>query len=281
MNHCSFISSQVRAMQEQERAEAYRCIDYLSYRTEMTEDHRRALCNWGFQVIAVFAGISRVTVVRAISYFDRYMGASDLGSREHELETIQLAFVASLLIALKMDSAIKVELEFFAHVVTRDAYREEDIRMMEMKVLQTLDWRLGGPDPHDFIDRFLQVIPELEAEHHAFINRFSKAIVEVSTPTYSIALQHPSVIAFSAICCGLEYLESIYEMDSLEIRGSLQSISGMNCNDPSQKSVIDSMVHVVRDIFSHDDPPSLDGQDETDSTSVSSEDSPTLIFHPL
>ena len=275
MNDRTFITSQVRVMQEQEQTEAYRCNDYLGYRTEFGPEDRQALCTWGYRMIKAFTGINRLTVVRAISYFDRYMSTSHQG-REQQVETIQLAFISSLIIALKIDSGLKVDLDFFALVVTRDAYGEEEIRRMELKILHALQWRLSGPSPHDFIERFLEMIPRMEARHIGFLHRFSKAVAEVAITRYSIALQYPSVIAFSAICCGLEYLESIDEIHSLRIRGSLQSISGLSCTDPFFKSVIESMVHIVLEIFSNDD---LPGQGGTDNSSVSSEDSPTSIFH--
>ena len=280
MNDRTFITSQVRVMQEQEQTEAYRCNDYLGYRTEFGPEDRQALCTWGYRMIKAFTGINRLTVVRAISYFDRYMSTSHQG-REQQVETIQLAFISALLIALKADSGFKVELDFFARVVTRDGYGEDEIRRMEMEILIALQWRLSGPAPHEFIDRFLEVIPGVEAGHIDFLHRFSTAVAEVAITRYSIALQYPSVIAFSAICCGLEYLESIYEIHSLRIRGSLQSISGLSCNDLSLKWVIESMVHIVLEIFSEDDLPSFAGQGGTDNSSVSSEDSPTSIFHVL
>jgi hypothetical protein len=273
MSVISNIVSQIRVMQEQERSEAYRCNDYLSYRSELGPADRQALCNWGFQTIAAFHGISRFTVVKAISYFDRYMCTSFQG-RSVELEAIQLAFVASLVIALKVDSGFNVEIDFVASVVTKDAYDEEEISRMEMEILQALGWRLSGPTPHDFIDRFLQVIPGIEPTHFDFLNRFSKAVAELATVRYSMALQCPSVISFAAICFGLEYLRSMVAIDTLAIQRSLQNVSGLNCEDPSLKSVVESMAHITFKI-PLDDLYSFAG---TDGSSVSSEDSPVSTF---
>ena len=276
MRNISDIISQIHVMQEQERAGVYRCTDYLSYRTDMTPDDRQALCNWGYQVIANVSGISSFTAVKAISYFDRYMGASP---ECRGLEIIQLAFITSLVIALKMDSGIKVELDFVARSVTKGTYDEEEIRWMEMNMLQALDWRLSGPAPHDFIDRFLEVIPGLEAMHHDFLERLSKAVAEVAITRYSVALQYPSVTAFSAICCALEYLGSIFAIDSLSIRHSLQHVSGISCNNSSQKLVIESMLHIMFDI-SRNDLSSTAGSAETDSIiSAWSEGSPVSISY--
>ena len=274
MRNITDIISQIRVMQEQERAEAYRCTNYLSYRTDMTPDDRLALCNWGYQVIANVSGISSFTAVKAISYFDRYMGASP---ECRGLEIIQLAFITSLVIALKVDSGFNVELDFVARSVTKGTYDEDEIRWMEIMILQALDWRLSGPAPHDFIDRFLGDIPGLEAMHHGFLDHISKTIAEVAMTRYSIALQYPSVIAFSAICCGLEYLNSIFAVDSLSIRQSLQHVSGINCNDSSLEVVIESMANIIFDI-SVNDLSSFGVRGETDNISDPSMDSPISIF---
>ena len=269
------ITSQILIMQQQEREQAYICIDYLSYRTDLCSANRQALCNWAYQRIAAFTGVNRLTVVKAISYFDRYMSTS---SEDRGLEAIQLAFVTSLVIALKVDAGFNVELDFFANVVLEDAYDKEEIERMEMKILRALGWRLSGPTPHDFIDRFLRVIPRMEAMHRAFLNRFSKAVVELAIVNYSIALRYPSVIAFGAICCSLEYLESIFAIDSITIERSLEIVSGLNCNDPSQQSAVETMVRIMLDI-PLDNISSFIGRGETDGMSASSQDSHTSIFH--
>lgn len=269
--------SQIRVMQQKERTEPYRCTDYLSHRTDLGPDGRQALCNWGFQTTAAFNGVGRMPAVRAISYFDRFMRIF-VGCRELALENIQLAFIASLVIALKFDAGFKVELDFIASVVTRGAYEEQEITTMEMMILQALDWRLSGPAPHDFIDIFLEVMPGLETDHHDFVNYLSKAIADVAVTRRSAVFQYPSEIAFGAICCALEYLNSICAIDSRAIRHSLQDVSGINCNSSSQKSIIESMFHIMLEIPLDDLLSRFARPIETDIISASSEDSPTSIF---
>ena len=245
MKDLEFINSQIRVMQEQEKAESYRIVNYLRFRTQLGSADRQALCNWGYQTIVACSGVNRFAVVKAISYFDRYMSSS---SQCRELEAIQLAFVASLVIALKVDEGFNVELDFVASVITKDAYSEEEISRMEMEILQALEWRLNGPTPHEFIDRYLDAIPGIEASHFDLLNRFSKTVAEVATTTYSFALHYPSVIAFGAICCALEYMESIFAINSFAIQHALQMVSGFNCDDLSLKSVMDDMARFVRSI---------------------------------
>ena len=270
----NYITSQIHVMQGQEREEAYRCIDYLGFRTELGLADRQALCNWGYQISRGITGISRLNVVKAMSYFDRYMSTA---SECRGLKAIQLAFVASLDIALKVDAGFKDTVEFISSVVTREEYSKEEIRIMEMKILQALEWRLSGPTPHDFIDGFLEVIPGIEVMHEAFLNQFSKTVAEVAIANYHIGLQKPSTIAFGAICCGLRYLEHIFAIDALAIHRSLEIISGIYEDSPL-KSVIEEMVRGMLDI-SLRDLLGFAAPSDTDSISESSADSPTSIFN--
>ena len=273
MKDLGCINSQIHVMLGQESAEAYQCIDYLNHRTEFGQAEREALCNWGYEIARHDTGISRLNVVKALSYFDRYMSTA---SECNGLKSIQLAFVASLVIAIKADAGFKDTLEFISSVISRDQYSQEEISSMEMEILRALDWRLSAPTPHDFIDMFLQVIPGIEAIHEAFLGQFSKTIAEVTIADYHFGLQSSSTIAVGAICCGLEYLEQIFSIDALAIQRSLEIISGINCDDPLQKSVIEEIARNILDM-SLGDLLGVDAPSDTDSISVSSEDSPTSI----
>ena len=268
------IMSQIRAMLDQEKAEAFRCIDYLSYMTQLSPDDRRALCTWGFQTIAACNGVSSLTAVRAISYFDRYMGASSEG-REAQLEVIQLAFVASLVIALKVDSGFHVELDFVAHIVTKDAYCKEEIKEMEIKILQALKWRLSGPAPHDFIDGFLEAIPGIDATHAFFLNQISKAVAEASIVNYSVALQNPSVIAFSAICFSCNYQMSSFAIDIPAFQHSLKIVSGFNSAESLHEFEIELTIRLMHAIISRELSTFVAAR--TDDGTASSENSPTSV----
>ena len=161
-------------------------------------------------------------------------------------------------------------------VITSDQYSQEEISTMEIEILQALGWRLVEPTPHDFIDRFLEVIPGIKALRKAYLTQFSKTIAEVAIADYHFGLQSPSTIAVGAICCGLEYLEQIFSIDALAIQRSLEIISGINCDDPLQKSVIEEIARNILDM-SLGDLLGVDAPSDTDSISVSSEDSPTSI----
>jgi hypothetical protein len=168
-------------MQQQEKSQAYRCIDYMSSSTSLCPDGRLALCNWGYKTVAACDGIRPATAVTAISHFGLFMGSN---SRSVELAradigTAQLAFVTCLVIVLKTHSGFNVRSDFVSNTICRDMYCADEIIQMELEILQSLQWRLNGPLPHDFINSFLQVvIPFVDSRHLNFLTTCSKGFVE-------------------------------------------------------------------------------------------------------
>ncbi|KAL7481786.1 hypothetical protein ACHAW6_007509 [Cyclotella cf. meneghiniana] len=272
-----YLIDQIIIMQKQER-KAYRCSDYMtSPNTVVSASDRQALCNWGYITIAACHCVDRSAAVVAFSYFDRFMSTSH-PSAQRALVCIhdyQLAFVACLVIALKVHSGFNVEADFVSSVVCSNMYEAEEIIEMEKQVLEALQWRLTGPTPHDFIDRFLEVVQPIETVHLEFLTHFSKALAEFSLTKYSIALHAPSIIAYSSILCALEYLDSMSSIDSFSFRRYLEMISGLNANDPKVRDLCKTMISLMEPSFSYQIESAVQLQEDDGILSVSSEDSPT------
>eukprot|EP00956_Cyclotella_meneghiniana_P024983 scaffold51153_cov51-Cyclotella_meneghiniana.AAC.1 len=156
------VLSQIRVMQQQERSASYRCLDYLSNTQVLSPSVRLALCDWAYKTIAACDGVDRSTAIMAFTYFDRFLSSNARAAKRalNDLQECQLAFVTSLVIAIKCRSGFKVEYDFVSKVVTGDAYDEEELSYMEIEILEALDWKLNGPSSHDFIGYFLE-LPEL------------------------------------------------------------------------------------------------------------------------
>ncbi|KAL3788896.1 hypothetical protein HJC23_002650 [Cyclotella cryptica] len=274
-----YLIDQIRIMQKQER-NAYKCYDYMnSLKATVSESDRQALCNWGYKTIAACHCVDRSTAVVAFSYFDRFMSTSNPSAKRAlvHIHDYQLALVTCLVIALKVHSGFKVELDFVSSVVCSNQYEAEEIIEMEKQVLEALQWRVNGPTPHDFIDCFIEVIQPMERIHIDFLTRFSKALAEFSVTRYSIALQAPSAIAFASVLCALQYLDSMSSIDNLSFRHQLEMVSGMNADDPSVRALCKRMLCLMQMSSSHQNE-SVEIQTDDGSLSVSSEDSPTTVW---
>ncbi|KAL3779700.1 hypothetical protein ACHAWO_004734 [Cyclotella atomus] len=216
-------------------------------------------------------------------HFGLFMGSN---SRSVELAradigTAQLAFVTCLVIALKTHSGLNVESDFVSNTICRDMYGADEIIQMELEILQSLQWRLSGPLPHDFIDSFLQVvIPFVDSRHLNFLSTCSKALVERAVKRYDVALQYPSVIAFTSICCALPYLQVISPVESMTVLHYMKSVSGCNFEDPAAWRLYKTMVELMHEFL-----PGVSnggaggGPVMVDGRSVSSNESPRGIFY--
>jgi hypothetical protein len=244
----SSLTSQIRVMHQQERSASYRYVDYMSVAANIVRpSDREALCNWGYHTVAV-CKVSRSTAVNAISYFDRFLATSAPTAMRAltDLGDAQLAFVACLVISLKVHSGFNVEADFVSNEVCRNEYDANEIIAMEMEVLQALGWKLNGPLGHDFIDYYLEAFPLIQEIHREFLTRFSKGLAELALTKYSLALYRPSEVAFASIFCALQHAE----FDVAESLLAIRMISGLDQNDPKLRKLLHSMSCLVSELVS-------------------------------
>ena len=273
--------AQIAVMQQQERTPSYRVTDYISrFDAAVTPSDREALCNWGYQAIAACDGASRSTVVVAISYFDRFLSSRiPMANRAlSETHYFQLTFVTSLVIALKVHAGFNVEHDFVSSVICRNNYETEEITCMEIQILQALTWKTSGPTAHDFIDYFLEVTPDIGGSYKDFVKRFSKALVELAMIRYNVALQCPSVIAFTAIRCTFHLNSS--ELVSSNSLSFLEAISGVGnpWDDRVLVSLFGTMFGLVEEVLFLNENRDAAYPQQDDIHSVSTESSPVDVI---
>ena len=277
------IFSQIGVMQQQERSASYRITDYISRpNSAVTPSDREALCNWGYRIIAACdSAKSRSAVVVAISYFDRFLSSRTPMANRALSDTyyFQLAFVTSLVIALKVHAGFNVEHDFVGSVFCRNNYETEEITQMEIRIIQALRWKMSGPNAHDFIDYFLEVTPGIDGSYKEFVTKFSKDLVELAVIRYNVAVQYPSVIAFTAIRCTLH----LYCIDLLTRSSSLsflETISGVRnpWNDIVLVSLFETMFELVEEVCIQSDSRAADYLQQDDMNSMSTESSPISIM---
>ncbi|KAL3783396.1 hypothetical protein ACHAWO_012867 [Cyclotella atomus] len=234
----------------QEESTTYKSFDYMnSTEILVSPSDRESLCLWGHSVVAACGGVDRSTVAVAISYFDRYLSSSDPSAKQalaHRFQ-FQLAFVACLVIALKVHSGFTVETSFISDEVCDGSYSAKEIVDMEDKILRALNWYLNGPTPHDFIGGFLEVVPSIKPRHIDFVRRFSKHIADLGMTNYYVAMQCPSKIAFTSICCALHHVYSVQQSTAVAIMQYLQVLTGLNPADQELQQLLETMFTLMQD----------------------------------
>ncbi|KAL7506165.1 hypothetical protein ACHAXN_003711 [Cyclotella atomus] len=276
MDYSSLVS-QIRVMHQQEKSISYRSIDYMSMAANIVRlcpSDREALCIWGYRTVAACNGVCRSTAVKAISYFDRFLGTSAPAAMRArtDLGDAQLAFIACLVISLKVHSCFNVKADFVSNVVCRNEYDANEICAMELYVLQALGWKLNGPLGHDFIDYYLEAVPSIQGIHREFLTQLSKGLVELAMTKYSMALHRPSEVAFASIFCALQYAEFDVTVSLLAI----QMISGLDQNDPKLRKLFHFMSCLVSEFVSEPESNGARRPQVQLANSVSDEDSLSL-----
>lgn len=260
---------QIRVMQQQEQSPPHKCNDYMSTTSIVTPSHREALCNWGYQTIAACNGISRSTCVTAILYFDRFLSSSSpavTGALSDPCE-FQLAFVTCLVIALKVHPGFIVETDFVSNVVCKNMYHSEEINCMEIEVLRALSWKINGPTAHDFIEYFLEIIPNLEADEKERVIFFSKGLVEFAVTKYAVGIRRPSEVAFTAISYAFQYAG----LGSADCLSFLKTLSGLDpLNDPQLASFYGTTNTLILEWISENEHDALDNGHQNDTNSDAS-----------
>jgi hypothetical protein len=116
------------------------------------------------------------------------------------------------------------------------------------------------------------LVPFIDSRHHNFLNRFSKALAEQAATSYNVSQQYHSVIACTAICCALQYLEVMSLVDSITILCYMKCVSGLDVEDPITRRLFQTMVELLREFLPA-------GLVMIDGISTLSQESPAGIIH--
>ncbi|KAM8793540.1 LOW QUALITY PROTEIN: G2/mitotic-specific cyclin-B1-like [Eudromia elegans] len=167
---------------------------YLAGR-EITGNMRTILIDWLVQVQMKFR-LLQETMYMTVAIIDRFLQDNIVSKT-----TLQLVGVTAMFIASKYEEMYPPEIGDFAFV-TDHTYTTSQIRQMEMKILQALDFSLGRPLPLHFLRRASK-IAEVDLEQHTL----AKYLMELSMVDYEMVHFPPSKTAAAASCLALKVLD--------------------------------------------------------------------------
>jgi len=170
-------------------------------------------------------------------------------SSRHEF---QLAFVTALVLALKVRCGMNVEFDFVCERICSDLYSEEELIEAEKQMLMALGWRLNGPTSHDFIEYFVELLPEqddLEALKSFLAqdakNRASSAIMD-----YCQVFRLPSSLAFASLVeamqeVGKEIFHPFHKLQFIQRISMVTGIGAENYFSSNTSPVYDHQVPIA------------------------------------
>ena len=123
---------------------------------------RKAMVDWCFKVADAF-NMRRETVWIAMSFLDRYL-SSGKGKSSEALQArgeFQLAALTSFYIAVKLNEPCEMSADFLVNIC-RNTYTKSNFISTEEDILFSLEWRVSGPTPMDFVRNFLELLPQVK-----------------------------------------------------------------------------------------------------------------------
>jgi hypothetical protein len=163
-----------------------------------------------YNIVVDHFDLNRELVTIAMRYVDRYCAALS-GAAIIELlsdkKYFQLLAMASLCLAIKLhgdvyDSTTSLTTNMESRIIEtilqigHDNYTIEQLKTMEVDILQSLQWLLHPPTPQVFISYFFRFFSWAESPE---LTKLTSYIVELSVQDYYFILFKPSVVALASL----------------------------------------------------------------------------------
>lgn len=208
----------------------------------VTEQWRRRLCEWMFEVVDHFS-FDREVVSVAFDYLDRSVslacGSPESGKALSKRE-YQLYAVTSLYLAIKvhgeMDGSsgerLKLRISAFQDL-SRGFFSVETIEAKERDILSLFQWRVNPPTCVQFLSYYVRLLPEWDPSDFECsredvvcqIFDIAKYLTELSLFCSKFTFDYkPSMVAFGAIICALESMQTAAPLPVAVIVGLLHNI---------------------------------------------------------
>ncbi|KAH6796609.1 Cyclin family protein [Perilla frutescens var. hirtella] len=165
-----------------------RAHDYMDSKPEINERMRAILIDWLIQVHYKFE-LSLETLYLTINILDRFLASKDNISRRE----LQLVGMSAMLIASKYEEIWAPQVNDLVCISDR-AYTNEQVLVMEKRILGQLEWNLTVPTPYVFLVRFIKAsMTGSDVENMVYF------LAELGMINYETIVYCPSMIAASAV----------------------------------------------------------------------------------
>ncbi|XP_057254663.1 G2/mitotic-specific cyclin-B2 [Pezoporus wallicus] len=155
---------------------------------------RSILVDWLVQVHSRFQ-LLQETLYMCVAVMDRFLQSHPVPRKR-----LQLVGVTALLLASKYEEMFSPDVADFVYI-TDNAYTSNEIREMEIVILQELNFNLGRPLPIHFLRRASKA-GEADAKQHTL----AKYLMELTLIDYDMVHHRPSEIAAAALCLSRKLL---------------------------------------------------------------------------
>jgi cyclin B len=164
----------------------------MNNQTEVNRTMRAVLVDWLVEVQESFE-LNHETLYLAVKLVDHYQMVKSI-----KKQNFQLLGATCMLIASKFDERIPPAIEDFLYICD-DAYDRHDLILMEIEVLQKLNFFIGFPISYRFLRRYARC-SKLSMETLTL----ARYILEMSLMEYELIEERDSKVAAAALMLALQ-----------------------------------------------------------------------------
>jgi len=194
------------------------------------------MAEWCFQIVE-WCKFQRESIEIAMYFFDRYLLVET--STLNDLAVVQLAAMTALYMAVKIHDPKTLSLSAVS-TLSRSTHSASDIKGMEWKILNALQWRVNPPTSLSFARQMLSLLSDESMtllQRHT-VDQITKMQLELVVADYDLIAVKPSTIAFCSI---MNAIESIAREPKVvaSVRYILSNAIGVDGNNEDIRKVSD------------------------------------------
>ena len=160
---------------------------YMVSQADINDKMRAILIDWLVEVHLKFK-LMPETLFLTVNLIDRFLAKKSVSRKN-----LQLVGVTAMLLASKYEEIWAPEVRDFVYISDK-AYTREQILAMEKQMLNTLNFQLTVPTPHQFMARYLKAAGA--DKQHSLLTSY---LVEISLPDYSMLKYSGSLLSAAAV----------------------------------------------------------------------------------
>jgi cyclin B len=169
--------------------------DYMDGQPDLNAKMRAILVDWLVEVAMKYK-LKSETLFSAVSIVDRY-----LEKRQVPRKKLQLVGVTGMLIAAKFEEIYPPEIRDFVYI-TDKAYTKEEVLVMEVSMLTTLEFTICCPSVVPFFERYQRINNSDDKQRHLV-----QYFLELTLPDIKMLRFAPSHLAAAATLLSNKLLE--------------------------------------------------------------------------
>ena len=145
---------------------------------------REKMATWCHQIVHCFQFQPEIVEI-SLNYLDRYLVLDE--TSRNDRSNYQLASMTALYLAVKIHETQAIDPQMICFL-SNGNFGRQDLKMMELRILKVLDWRVNPPTATSFV---CLMSSGLDSEVHQLTRRQIDAVAAsyefVSVPAYTIA----------------------------------------------------------------------------------------------